>query len=173
MSNGKKRALEVEAVTESLTIEAGETEAAPVVETPVETVEQNASVDPATLVEAEAQAGEVSLDEADTSEQAPVAEASEAPKKRGGRKPMSAAEKEEAAKKRAEEKARAENMVPVLLLQYQGDEVDTAALIEAAKADFKAGHKRTLITDLTLYLKPEDRTAYYVINGSVSGSVSF
>ena len=60
MSRGKKSSSKVEAVTESLTIEAGETEAAPVVETPVEAVEQNASVDPAALVEAEAQIDEVS-----------------------------------------------------------------------------------------------------------------
>ena len=60
MSKGKKRALEVEAVTESLTIEAGETEAAPVVETPAETGEQNASADTVALAEAEAQIDEVS-----------------------------------------------------------------------------------------------------------------
>ena len=64
-------------------------------------------------------------------------------------------------------------MVPVLFLQYQGDEIDTAALIEAAKADFKAGHKRTLITDLKLYLKPEEKTAYYVANDTISGSIHF
>ena len=86
---------------------------------------------------------------------------------------MSEAEKAIAAQKRAEEKAKADSLVPVLLLQYQGDETDTAALIEAAKADFKAGHKRTLITDLKLYLKPEEQMAYYVVNGAISGSIHF
>ena len=94
-------------------------------------------------------------------------------KKRGGRKPMTAQEKAEAAKKREEEKTRADNMVPVLVLQYQGAEVDTATLIEAAKREFKSQHKRTLITSLQMYLKPEENTAYYVINGSITGAVKY
>ena len=94
-------------------------------------------------------------------------------KKRGGRKPMTAQEKAEAAKKREEEKTRADNMVPVLVLQYQGAEVDTATLIEAAKREFKSQHKRTHITSLQMYLKPEENTAYYVINGSITGAVKY
>ena len=112
-------------------------------------------------------------DEAPVKEEAAEAQDASVPKKRGGRKPMTEAEKAAAAKKRAEEKAKAENLSPVLLLQYQGTEIDTAALIEAAKADFKAQHKRTLITDLKLYLKPEERAAYYVINGDNDGKVTF
>ena len=94
-------------------------------------------------------------------------------KKRGGRKPMTAQEKAEAAKKREEEKAKADNLVPLLVLQYQGAEVDTAALIEAAKREFKSQHKRTLITSFQMYLKPEENTAYYVINGSITGAVKY
>ena len=94
-------------------------------------------------------------------------------KKRGGRKPMTAQEKAEAAKKREEEKAKADNLVPLLVLQYQGAEVDTAALIEAAKREFKSQHKRTLITSLQMYLKPEENTAYYVINGSITGAIKY
>jgi hypothetical protein len=45
------------------------------------------------------------------------------------------------------------------------------ALVEAAKADFKASHKRVLITALKLYLKPEDGVAYYVINENESGKI--
>ena len=103
------------------------------------------------------------------------AEAAAAPaeKKRGGRKPMTEEEKAEAAKKRAEEKAKADNLSPVLILQFQGDELDTARLVEAAKLDFKAAHKRTLVTDLKLYLKPEERAAYYVINGEFDGKVTY
>ena len=95
------------------------------------------------------------------------------PQKRGGRKAMTENEKEVAAKKRAEEQEKAKNMTPALFLQYQGDEIDIAALTESAKADFKAGHKRTLITDLKLYIKPEERTVYYVVNGEINGKVTF
>ena len=106
-------------------------------------------------------------------EKADAPETLPAEKKRGGRKPMSEREKGEAAKKRAEEKAKAEKMMPVVILQYMDAEVDTAALIEAAKADFKATYKRTLITDIRLYLKPTDRAAYYVINDTFRGEVRF
>ena len=94
-------------------------------------------------------------------------------KKRPGRKPMTEKEKAEAAKKRAQEKALAANMKPVMVLQYQGEEIDAGQLVEAAKADFKEKKKRTLITSLTLYLKPEERAAYYVINGDYDGKVSY
>lgn len=95
-----------------------------------------------------------------------------AAKKRGGRKPMSEKEKTVLAKKRAELNAKAESMVPSLILQYQGTDTDLAGLVEAAKADFKTKKKRTPIIDLKLHLKPEDSAAYYVINGEFDGKVS-
>ena len=94
-------------------------------------------------------------------------------KKRTGRKPMTEAEKEIAAKARAQEKAKAENLKPEFTLQYQGADIDLATLAEAAKADFHQTKKRTLITDLKLYVKPEEHIAYYVVNGSFTGSVAY
>lgn len=104
-----------------------------------------------------------------------VAETASEPKekKRPGRRPMTAAEKEAAAKLRAAEKEKAEHLKPELLMQYQGEEVDLTALAEAAKADFRGEKKRTLITELKLYIKPEERMAYYVINGSHEGKIPF
>lgn len=102
-----------------------------------------------------------------------AAEIAQPAKKRGGRKPMTAEEKAAAAKLRAEQKAKAANLTPTLILQYQGAEIDTAALIEAARADFKAKKKRTLLTDLKLYLKPEERAAYYVANENIDGKIDF
>lgn len=60
-----------------------------------------------------------------------------------------------------------------VFVQFQGGEVDVAAIAEAAKADFKAADKRAKITSLKLYIKPEENTAYYVVNDSVSGKVTF
>lgn len=94
-------------------------------------------------------------------------------KKRTGRKPMTAEEKEAAAKIRAEAKAKAENLKPEFIVQYQGTDIDLAALAEAAKADFHQTKKRTLITELKLYVKPEERTVYYVINGDCTGSIGY
>lgn len=92
-------------------------------------------------------------------------------RKKPGPKPKTAAQKAEDAKKRAKLKKAAAEMKPEILLQYQGAEATMDALVEAAKGQFKAEHKRTPITSLTLYLKPEENVAYYVINGDNTGKV--
>ena len=94
-------------------------------------------------------------------------------KKTPGRKKMTDAEREAARKARAQEKAKAENMKPEFIVQYQGADIDLAALAEAAKADFRQTKKRTLITELKLYVKPEEHTVYYVINGDQTGSIAY
>lgn len=94
-------------------------------------------------------------------------------KKKPGRQPMTAEEKEAAAKVRAAEKEKAANLKPEILVQYQGGEVNMDALIEAAKGDFHQTKKRTLITALTLYVKPEEHMAYYVINGEHEGKIPY
>lgn len=94
-------------------------------------------------------------------------------KKKGGRKPMTAEEKASAAKARTESKAKANSLKPTVIMQFQGTEVDMDALVEAAKADFRQEKKRAPITDLKLYVKPEERVAYYVVNEKFNGSVAF
>ena len=95
------------------------------------------------------------------------------PRKKPGRQPMTPEEKAAAAKARAEEKAKADNLKPEVVVQFQESEASIDALVEAAKADFRGIKKRTLITAMKLYVKPEERTAYYVINESYEGKVSF
>ncbi len=94
-------------------------------------------------------------------------------KKRAGRKPMTTEEKAAAAKLRAEKKAKADEPKPTFIVQFQGSEVDLDTLAEAAKADFHQTKKRTQVTSLKLYIKPEERMAYYVINEKFNGSVSY
>lgn len=94
-------------------------------------------------------------------------------KKRPGRKAMTPAEKEAAAKARAAEKKKADQMKPEFFLQLQGDETNLNALAEAAMADFHTEKKRTKITGLKLYIKPEEKKAYYVVNEKYSGEVAF
>ena len=98
-------------------------------------------------------------------------ETAEPKKRRGGRKPMTAEEKEAAAKVRAAEKAKADNLKPAYVLQYQEAEISLDDLAEAAKAAFHAEKKRTLVTELKLYIKPEEHAAYYVVNGTFSGKL--
>ena len=95
----------------------------------------------------------------------------ETEKKRPGRKPMTEEQKAAAAKARAEEKAKAENMKPEVYVQYQDSEAEMFALIDAVKDAFRQQKKRTLITELKIYVKPEEHMAYYVINGSFTGSI--
>lgn len=94
------------------------------------------------------------------------------PKRKPGRQPMSAEEKEAAANLRAVEREKANNLKPEIVLQYQGGETDVTALVEAAKADFHSVKKRTLVTALKLYIKPEEGAAYYVINEDYNGKIT-
>ena len=43
----------------------------------------------------------------------------------------------------------------------------------AAAAERAAERKRTRITDLKLYVKPEEHIAYYVVNEKFNGKISF
>ena len=105
--------------------------------------------------------------------EAVVIDKEETVKPRGGRKAMSPEEKEAAAKARALEKEKAQNMRPEIFVQYQGGEISVDALTEAAKETFHAEKKRTLVTGLRLYVKPEENAAYYVINGEHEGKITF
>ena len=86
---------------------------------------------------------------------------------------MTSEQKAAAAEARAVAKAQADNLKPEVIIQYQGADTDLSVLVEAAKADFRASKKRTLVTGLKLYVKPEDRMAYYVINEKNEGKISF
>lgn len=103
-------------------------------------------------------------------EQTTVADTTEV-KAKGGRKPMSPEEKEAAAKARALEKEKTQNMRPEIFVQYQGGETNMDVLVEAVKEAFHAEKKRTLITSLKMYVKPEEHTAYYVVNETFEGKI--
>lgn len=60
-----------------------------------------------------------------------------------------------------------------VFVQFQGVEVDVAAITEAVKADIKEANKRGKISSMKLYLKPEELTAYYVISDFFTGKASF
>lgn len=55
-------------------------------------------------------------------------------------------------------------------VQCLGKEYDVAAVTEACKADFKAKNKGT-VKSISVYIKPEESAAYYVVNGDVSDKV--
>lgn len=62
---------------------------------------------------------------------------------------------------------------PEIVLQYSGAEIEASTLADAAVAQYKAAKKRARIKAIKLYIKPEERAAYYVINGTFNGKVDF
>ena len=73
---------------------------------------------------------------------------------------------------KAAKAAKKEPVKPEIIVQYQNSEVDTAAIEERVKAQFVAeGHKAGFIRKLNIYIKPEEYSAYYVINDKFSGRV--
>lgn len=97
-----------------------------------------------------------------------------APKKAVAEKPAAekAAPKKAAPKKPAAEKAAPKKVAETLVIQASGSEWDIAAVKEQVIADYvAAGHTRSSISSLTVYIKPEERKAYYVVNEKAGGSV--
>ena len=81
------------------------------------------------------------------------------------------APKKTAARKKAAPKAAPEKTEEVFV-QYGDGEWKTDELVQKAKDAYVAeGHRAANIRKLSLYVKPEERKAYYVINDKASGSV--
>lgn len=83
--------------------------------------------------------------------------------------------KAETAKKAPAKKATTAKKAAVtteIVLQFQGNETVVANVEEKVKAQFVAeGHKASTIKSITVYVKPEEYAAYYVINGEFTGRV--
>ena len=103
----------------------------------------------------------------------PTVEKAKAGVRRGRKKAVKTVEKAKTGVKRAADKAVRGEAVPVVYVQYQGAEEKVEDLVAGAKAAFVAEHPRTKVTDLKLYVKPEERAAYYVVNGKFAGRVDF
>lgn len=59
-----------------------------------------------------------------------------------------------------------------VVLQYRGYEINMETVNERIKAHYYAkGYEKGSIENMQVYLKPEDFTAYYVINDGVVGKV--
>ena len=60
-----------------------------------------------------------------------------------------------------------------VILQYRDYEVNMDAVTERVKSYYNAkGFKADSIENMQIYVKPEDFTAYYVINDGVVGKVN-
>lgn len=83
--------------------------------------------------------------------------------------------KEEAAKKPTAKKAAARKAIKTaLIVQAAGKEVSMDEAIARVKDAWKAtGHKVGDLKEITVYVKPEENSIYYVVNGDVTGRVDF
>ena len=81
-----------------------------------------------------------------------------------------AAEKKPAAKKATTAKkapAKAAKVENNIYVQFSGMEFDTAAIEKAVKADYTAKNGKKDMKSISIYIKPEDMKAYYVIDGII------
>lgn len=80
--------------------------------------------------------------------------------------------KKEPAKKAPAKAAKAE-IKTALYVQFAGNEVTEADIIDKVKAAYVAeGHKESAIKEINLYVKPEEYAVYYVINDKAIGKVN-
>ena len=81
--------------------------------------------------------------------------------------------KAEASVKKSVKKSVAKKAAVESFVQFAGIEVSVEELSSRAKEAIKAEHKGTAIASLKLYVKPEDRAAYYVVNDNFAGKLDF
>ena len=136
-----------------------------------------AEVKAATEVKTEAPAAEpvAEVKEADKTEVKAEAEEVKPVKKVGRPKKTAAQEAPKAAKKAKEAKneaAKAEAAGVNVVVEFNGTQRKVDEIVDKIKNEWvAAGHRLSSIKSLDVYIKPEDYTAYYVINGKVTGKV--
>lgn len=83
------------------------------------------------------------------------------------------AETKATVKKTAEKKTAKAASVKIIV-EYAGNQTDADMLAETAKADWAAnGHELLKLKSCELYIKPEEKTCYYVINGVDTGKIFY
>ena len=93
-------------------------------------------------------------------------------KKKAAAKAATAAKATTKAAEAVVEEVKAAAADPEVYVQYQGNESNLAVITERIKKQYvEEGHKESDIKSLKIYLKPEDASAYYVINDNNSGKV--
>ena len=125
--------------------------------------QKNVKKDAAAVQETKAVETKAAAPAAEAKAETPVAEPKAAPAKKAART---------AAKRVVKAAAPAPEKLEELVIQYGVMEWKGAELMERAKAAYAAeGHRISSIKSLSLYVKPEERKAYYVVNEKTTGSI--
>lgn len=104
-------------------------------------------------------------------EKAAVKETAVKEGKKRGRKPGSKNAVKTINKDKEVKKAEVQTQEEVYL-QFAGEEIAIEEVMDKARAAYVAeGHRASSIKSLRLYIKPEERKAYYVINEKAAGSI--
>lgn len=75
-----------------------------------------------------------------------------------------------AATKKATKKAAVKEVVEEVFFEYNGEQILSKELVERIKETWKnEGHRIGSIKSLRVYINPEERKAYYVINDKADG----
>ena len=83
-------------------------------------------------------------------------------------------EKEVAEKKPAAKRTTKKAVKTTFVVQAAGKEVSMEdAMAKVKEAWVAEGNKETDLKEIALYVKPEDKAIYYVVNGDVTGKVDF
>ena len=125
--------------------------------------QKNVKKDAAAVQETKAVETKAAAPAAEAKAEAPVAEPKAAPAKKTART---------AAKRAVKAAAPAPEKLEELVIQSGVMEWKGAELMERAKAAYAAeGHRISSIKSLSMYVKPEERKAYYVVNEKTTGSI--
>ena len=60
---------------------------------------------------------------------------------------------------------------PKVFVQFKGSEIDTDVLYGMVRAMFSSARKGEEISDIQLYIKPDEKIVYYVVNDEFKGSI--
>ncbi|MCD8299975.1 MAG: DUF6465 family protein [Clostridiales bacterium] len=105
-----------------------------------------------------------------------AAKATKATAEKAAKATKATAEKAAKATKATAEKATrkyTKKPVKASVLQYLGSEISEDELYDRAMAQFAATEGAVPVKKITLYIKPEELAAYYVINDEYTGKVDF
>lgn len=97
----------------------------------------------------------------------------EVPTEKNTKKPVT---KKAPAKKSTSKKPASKNTIAVtapkeiVKVQFGGDEYDFAEIKKAVETDYK-GKVKGKITTVEIYIKPEDKAVYYVVNSDYSDKI--
>lgn len=94
------------------------------------------------------------------------------PAKKAGRPRKNAETAEKAPADKKAKEAKAEESGVNVIVEFRGMQRNIDEIVDKIKEEWvAAGHRASTIKSLNVYIKPEDYTAYYVINGKIEGKV--